>query len=100
MTKLSLNKPFLDLDGNDIPNQTMCKNIASAIAQFGKGDTLKLWGWALSLNKGEDLTLDDSDLEAFKKIVKETTDNQGGRLFNVLAEAQILLEIKEAEKRV
>jgi hypothetical protein len=44
----------------------------------------KLWGWAVSLHKGEILDLDKSDQETLKNFIKDS------ELFTVLAKAQLL----------
>jgi hypothetical protein len=99
MTTLSLNKQFKDLDGADLAADSMAKVLATNIVQHGRGDAIKFWEWAIALNKGGDLTLDSSDLETLKKFIKEGTTQSGQIVFNVFTQAQLLLEIKDAEKQ-
>ena len=86
--KIELNFDLLDLDGNSIQNSNAGKVVANALVQQAKGDPLKFWEWALSLNKGESLDLDSSDFEIFSSFIK---DND----FPIIAKAQILKALKK-----
>ena len=92
--KLNFNFDLLGLDGEavlDHANQKVNagKLLAQAIANQSKGDALKFWDWAVSLNKGEILDLDSSDQETIKNFIK---DAEG---FTILAKAQLLKVIKK-----
>jgi hypothetical protein len=87
--KIDLNFNLLDLDGNIIENANAGKVVANSLVQQSKGDALKFWEWALSLNKGKSLELDSSDLETFTSFVK---DNEN---FAIIAKAQILKALKK-----
>jgi hypothetical protein len=82
--KINLNKNLIDIDGEVMPNVNAGKLLAQQLAQSAKGDPVKLWGWALKLNAGEELELDKSDFETLKSFV-----NNNENLF-VISKAQIL----------
>lgn len=86
--KIDLNFDLLDLDGNSIKNSNVAKLVAGALAQQSKGDALKFWDWAVSLNKGEILDLDSSDQETFKNFIKDSD-------FPVITKAQVLHKLKK-----
>ena len=92
--KLDFNFDLLGLDGEvvrDHKDQTIKagKLLANALAHGSKGDALKFWDWAVSLNKGEILDLDSSDQETIKNFIK---DSEG---FTILAKAQLLQVLKK-----
>jgi hypothetical protein len=70
--KLDFNFSLLDLDGKEIENANAGKLLANTLIQQSKGDAIKLWEWALGLNKGEILDLDSSDQETIKKFIKDS----------------------------
>jgi hypothetical protein len=87
--KLNFNFDLLGLDQQPIEGANAGKLLANALAQGSKGDALKFWDWAVSLNKGEVLDLDSSDQETIKNFVK---DSEG---FTILAKAQLLQVLKK-----
>lgn len=87
--KIDFNFNLLDLDGNPIENANVGKLIANVLVQQSKGDPLKFWDWALSLNKGEILDLDSSDQETLKNFIKENEQ------ITIIAKAQILKALKK-----
>jgi type IV secretory pathway protease TraF len=87
--KIDLNFNLVDLDGKAIENANAGKLVANSLVQQTKGDALKFWDWALSLNKGEALDLDSSDQETFKNFVKDSEH------FAIIAKAQILHKLKK-----
>jgi len=87
--KLNFNFDLLGLDEQPIEGANAGKLLANALAQGSKGDALKLWDWAVSLNKGEVLDLDSSDQETIKNFIK---DSEG---FTILAKAQLLQVLKK-----
>jgi hypothetical protein len=79
MTKKEINLeiPFLGLDEKPIGERTLGKELADVLAMSQSQDPLKTITWAMSLAKGEALSLDVSDVEKLKSMVKEmktTTD--------------------------
>jgi len=87
--KLNFNFDLLGLDEQPIDGANAGKLLANALAQGSKGDALKFWDWAVSLNKGEVLDLDSSDQETIKNFIK---DSEG---FTILAKAQLLQVLKK-----
>jgi len=87
--KLNFNFDLLGLDEQPIEGANAGKLLANALAQGSKGDALKFWDWAVSLNKGEVLDLDSSDQEKIKNFIK---DSEG---FTILAKAQLLQVLKK-----
>ena len=87
--KIDLNFNLTELDGKEISNANAGKLLANVLVQGTKGDALKFWDWAVSLNKGEVLDLDSSDQETFKNFVK---DSEG---LPILTKAQILHKLKK-----
>jgi len=87
--KLDFNFNLVDLDGKPIDSANAGKLVANALVQQSKGDALKFWEWALSLNKGEALDLDSSDQETLKNFIK---DNEN---FAIIAKAQLLQVFKK-----
>lgn len=87
--KLDFNFSLLDLDGKEIENANAGKLLANTLIQQSKGDAVKLWEWALSLNKGDILDLDSSDQETLKNFVKDSEN------FAIIAKAQLLQVFKK-----
>jgi len=87
--KLNFNFNLVDLDGKEIDNANAGKLIANSLVQQSKGDALKFWEWALSLNKGTVLDLDTSDQETLKNFVKDSEQ------FHIISKAQILKVFKK-----
>jgi hypothetical protein len=87
--KLDFNFNLIDLDGNQIDNANAGKLLANTLVQQAKGDAVKYWEWALSLNKGEILDLDSSDQETLKNFIKDS------EALAVLAKGQLLQVLKK-----
>jgi hypothetical protein len=87
--KLDFNFNLLDLDGKQIENANAGKLLANTLVQQSKGDALKFWEWAVSINKGEILDLDSSDQETLKNFIKDSEN------FAIIAKAQLLQVIKK-----
>jgi hypothetical protein len=87
--KLDFNFNLIDLDGNQIENANAGKLLANTLVQQAKGDAVKYWEWALSLNKGEILDLDSSDQETLKNFIKDS------EALAVLAKGQLLQVLKK-----
>lgn len=84
--KLNFKKPFVDLDGNDIPESDQGKTLASALSQSldpKEGDLIKYWEWAQKCHKGEQLDLDTADRKKVREFIEKSN-------FNVLVKAQLL----------
>jgi hypothetical protein len=87
--KLDFNFNLIDLDGNQIENANAGKLLANTLVQQAKGDAVKYWEWALSLNKGEVIDLDSSDQETLKNFIKDS------EALAVLAKGQLLQVLKK-----
>jgi hypothetical protein len=87
--KLDFNFNLVDLDGNQIENANAGKLLANTLVQQAKGDAVKYWEWALSLNKGEVIDLDSSDQETLKNFIKDS------EALAVLAKGQLLQVLKK-----
>lgn len=88
--KLNFNTQFNDLDGNVIePN--LGKLVANLLVSETKGDAIKMFDWAVKLNKGEELDLDRSDQDKLRTIVTETDK------FTVLFKAPVLEILSKKE---
>jgi len=87
--KLDFNFNLIDLDGNAIENANAGKLLANTLVQQAKGDAVKYWEWALSLNKGEIIDLDSSDQETLKNFIKDS------EALAVLAKGQLLQVLKK-----
>jgi hypothetical protein len=87
--KLDFNFNLIDLDGNQIENANAGKLLANTLVQQAKGDAVKYWEWALSLNKGEIIDLDSSDQETLKNFIKDS------EALAVLAKGQLLQVLKK-----
>lgn len=87
MRTIDLNKPLIDLDGNDSA-LTQGKLAAQAIAASQSGDALKLWGWAKLLHAGKPLELELPEIELLVKTVNESP------LLTVISRAQIITNLK------
>lgn len=86
--KVNFNKKIKDLDGKEIVGAEMNKLLANELATKGKGDAIKLWGWALNLQEGKELFLDYSDFNFLKDFIENSE-------FPVITKAQMLLVINE-----
>lgn len=92
--KLDFNKPFLNLDGQAIEETNQGKILAQALSQSldaKETDILKYWEWALKLNKGEILDLDQADQVKLKAFIDKAQ-------FNVLVKFQLLDNFSKKEK--
>jgi hypothetical protein len=82
--KLDFNFNLLDLDGKELKDANAGKILANALIQQTKGDSVKIWELALSLNKGEIVDLDSSDQELVKTFIRDT------ETLNIVAKGQLL----------
>lgn len=86
--KINLNKPLTDLDGNQINNMTLAKELAVGLSQQSDNpNPLKTWEWCQRLATTGELDLDTQDLEFFKSTIEKA------RGFTVFFLGQVLQEI-------
>lgn len=86
---LDFNGKLLALDGKPVLDETkqeitLGKMLANQIAFSGKGDALKLFGWAQKMYANEVLDLDATDTETLKSLIKDNDQ------MTILAKAQLL----------
>lgn len=102
MVKVDLDKGFTDLSGNtaivkdengsSVKAPTMGQSLAMRLVAGQSDDFLKLYGWAVKLNAGEALELDDSDLQKLESFIKECKE------LNNMGKAQFWQEIQKAKE--
>ena len=89
MKTIDFNVEVLDLAGAPIYNGTQLLKLGALLApklvEQTAGDALKFWSLALSIYRGEELTLDLSDVKLLREFVN-TTDQ-----LNNLVKAQLLI---------
>jgi hypothetical protein len=87
--KLSLDKKFKSLSGEELQGMTMGQLLAEAISQSNKGNSIKIYNWALKLYNKEELEMDETDFKTLKDMVEsnETLSN--------IIKAQLILELEK-----
>lgn len=91
MKTLNFNIPLQNVNGTTSENQTLASTLSELIGTESEGKTLKLYGWHKSLQVGDELILDDSDIMDLKKLIEENK-----RLY-VFVKGQLLDIINKAE---
>ena len=78
MNEYNFNIPMVGLDGQPMQISPSDSNhamlgvmLAPLIAQSQSDDPVKSWGWAQSLYQGKSLQLDKSDVDKFKKTIRD-----------------------------
>jgi hypothetical protein len=79
---VNLDFPINDLDGREVGNAGTL--MASILMSETKGDAIKLFDWAMSFHKKQDVSMDASDFSKFKGMLSENDK------ITVLAKGQIL----------
>ena len=82
--KVDLDFNLKDLSGNEIKDAHAGKLVASALSQSNKGNSIKLFDWAMKLWNKEVLELDDTDFNVLKAFISES------EYMTVLAKGQIV----------
>jgi saccharopine dehydrogenase-like NADP-dependent oxidoreductase len=82
MKKVELNFDVTDLEGRKIANAGQL--LAGLLMSETKGDAVKYFDWAMTLQKLEPIQLDASDLSKVKALISETEK------LTILAKAPIL----------
>jgi len=90
--KIELNNQFKSFAGEDFKGLTMGQMLAEALGQGNKGNSIKLYSWALKFYNKEAVEMDDTDFDVLKGLV-ETTE-----VLNNLFKAQLLLEFEKLKK--
>jgi len=87
--KLDFNFDLLGLDNEPIEGANAGKLLATSLVGANKGNALKMWEWALALNKGDVIDLDSVDQGTLKTFVEDSES------FTILAKAQLLNVFKK-----
>ena len=82
MKKVNFNWELKDLNGNNIGNAGVL--VAEMLVGETKGDAIKCYDWAMSLNAKKPIDIDNSDLIKIKELI-----NSNERV-TLLAKAQLL----------
>lgn len=82
MKTVNFNFELKDLNGNDIGNAGVL--VAQILMGETKGDAIKCFDWAMSLNKKETISVDNSDLIKIKQLINDSEK------LTLLAKAQFL----------
>ena len=70
MTTLNFNVPLKLIDGKD-SDKSLASVLSELIGNQTEGKTLKLYGWHKTLQVGDELNLDDSDLSDLKNLIEK-----------------------------
>jgi hypothetical protein len=88
MKTIDLNFDLQDLNGNPVQgNPHAGQFIAGLMMSQTKGDAVKFFDWAMSLNKKESIIVDDSDFSKIKSLISDSEHT------TLLAKAQILKKL-------
>lgn len=88
MKKIDLNFDLQDLNGNPVQgNPNAGQFVAGLLMSQTKGEAIKFFDWAMSLNKKEPITVDDSDFSKIKSLINDSEHA------TLLAKAQILRKL-------
>ena len=93
--KLNFNFQLKDLSGNKIMigEANTGKILANTLCMLNKGNSVKLYDWALKLWNGKPLEIDDTDANVLIEII-ETSES-----LTILAKAQMKQYIEEAKPK-
>lgn len=87
MKTINFNWELKDLNGNNIGNAGVL--VAEMLVMENKGDAIKYFDWAMSLNSKKTIEVDDSDFLKIKQLV-----NDNARL-TLLVKAQLLRYLED-----
>jgi hypothetical protein len=90
---LDFNFNLKDLDGAELtPAQNAGKHAATAMVTQPHGNALKMWDWAVALNSGKPIEVDNADFEVIQKFIETSVS------LTILSKHQLLQVMKEAKK--
>lgn len=97
MTTIDLKKPLLNLENEEIKDETGKSVIigillAQQLISSNEGDALKFLDWAITLKEGKPLILDSSDKQTLETFIK------GSKTLTNLGKGRILKEILAAKE--
>lgn len=88
--KLNFNFKIKSLDGKEIPNSDSAnKLLANVLSQMNKGNSIKMYDWALKLWNSGELEIDDTDSHILEGIIDST------EFLTVLSKVPMMNEIKK-----
>lgn len=88
--KIDLNFNLVGLSGKEIePAQNAAQLVAHMISSLNKGNSIKLFDWALKLWNKETLELDEVDFQVLKGLIEEDQN------LTILSKAQILKQLSK-----
>lgn len=90
--RLDFNFEIKDLSGKDIPGQTAGKLIAQVLGYQNKGNSIKLYDWALKLWNGTALEIDKTDAEVLYAIV------EASEFLTIISKVPIMKYIKSVQE--
>lgn len=70
MKKVNLNFDLVNLEGKVV--STAGKIVCGFLMSEMKGDAEKLYDWSMTFNRGEEVSMDSSDFNKFKELLKST----------------------------
>jgi hypothetical protein len=74
--KFNFNEPLLGLDLKPVMQEGKEANLGKMLGNHingmtGEGDSIKIRGWGIKMWSGEDIELDESDLEVLRGLIKK-----------------------------
>lgn len=92
--KLDFNSQLRLLDGKEVKGDdgNLGKILATVISNMVKGNSVKLWDWALTVHSKKALEIDNTDVDVLYALI-ESSEN-----FPVITKAQLLGVIDKAKK--
>ena len=91
--KINLSGAILDLAGLPLKGtDSLGKLLASALSQSAKGDSLKMFNWAMKFYGDEPITVDESDYKVLENFI-----NSAEHPLTHLVKAQILQAMEKAK---
>lgn len=91
--KLNFDFAFMALNGEVVKDGNAGKVLASHVASGNKGNSIKLWDWALRMYNHQDIELDNTDFDVLYALISEN------ETLNVMAKAQLLNYMNDAKKK-
>jgi hypothetical protein len=86
---------FKDLAGKDIPgdNGNAGKILANMLSQQNKGNSIKMYDWALKLWNGKPIEVDDSDFDVLIALIENS------EFLTIMAKAPLIEYMKSVKKK-
>jgi hypothetical protein len=70
--KLDFNFNLKGLDGKDIQDSNAGKILAGVLSMQNKGNSIKLFDWALKMYNNQPLEIDDTDCDVLLRLIEST----------------------------